>query len=396
MKIVQINATCGKGSTGRICIDISRELTERNVENYILYCGNKSAYPLGIQCGSIAQIKAEALCSHIDGLYGFNSKNITNQLLHNLEAIQPNIVHLHNIHGHNCNLELLFNYLSEHRIKAIWTFHDCWAFTAYCPHFTMAQCDKWKCGCHNCPQCHEYSFFFDRSKELYKKKKRLADVLDLMIVTPSYWLADLTKQSFFNGHPVKVINNGVDLKVFKPTLSNFRKKHSISDDKYIVLGVAFDWGIRKGLDVFVELSRRLDKKYQIVLVGTDKTIDKKLPNNIITINRTQSQNELAEIYTAADVFVNPTREEVFGLVNIEALACGTPGITFKTGGSPECYDETCGSVVAYNDIDTMEKEIVRVCDQRPYSKEACIKKALCFDKNIKIKEYMKLYEEIDV
>ena len=184
--------------------------------------------------------------------------------------------------------------------------------------------------------------------------------------------------------------------MFKPTLSNFRKKHSISDDKYIVLGVAFDWGIRKGLDVFVELSRRLDKKYQIVLVGTDKTIDKKLPNNIISINRTQSQNELAEIYTAADVFVNPTREEVFGLVNIEALACGTPGITFKTGGSPECYDETCGSVVAYNDIDTMEKEIVRVCDQRPYSKEACIKKALCFDKNIKIKEYMKLYEEIDV
>lgn len=396
MKIVQINATCKNGSTGKICVDISKLLTEKNIENYILYSGAKSDYPLGIQCGNTKQIKFQSLRSHINGLYGFNSKNITNKMIEKLDDIKPDIVHLHNLHGHNCNLEMLLDYLREHHIKTFWTFHDCWTFTAYCPHFTMDGCYKWKDGCHDCPQYKNYSFFCDRSKELYEKKKKAIEGLDLTVTTPSRWLADLVKQSFFKNYPVKVLNNGIDLEIFKPTQSDFKKKYSIPDDKYIVLGVAFGWGVRKGLDVFVELSKRLDKeKYQIVLVGTNEKVDKSLPDNIISVHRTQNQKELAEIYTAADVFANPTREEVFGLVNVEALACGTSGVTFNTGGSPGCYDETCGSVVPCDDIDAMEKEITRICEEKPFSAVACIKYAQNFDIHNKYREYIELYGEIN-
>lgn len=396
MKIVQINATCGSGSTGKICVDISRLLTDKNIENYIIYSGKKSTYPLGIYCGDSKEIKVQALRSHLFGLYGFNSIQITKRMLKKLDEIEPDVVHLHNLHGHNCNLEMLLDYLRAHHIKIFWTFHDCWAFTAYCPHFSMDKCDKWKDGCHDCHRYREYTFFFDRSRELYNKKKKASEGLDLTIVTPSQWLADLVKQSFFKNYPVKVINNGIDLGIFKPTPSDFRAKHGIPNDKYIVLGVAFGWGVRKGLDVFIELSKRLDKeKYQIILVGTDEKIDNQLPSNIISIHRTQNQRELAEIYTAADVFANPTREEVFGLVNVEALACGTPGVTFDAGGSPECYDETCGSVVPCDDIDAMEKEIIRICEDKPFSTGDCIKYAKNFNIQKKYREYLKLYGEID-
>lgn len=396
MKIVQINATCGSGSTGKICVDISRLLTDKNIENYIIYSGKKSTYPLGIYCGDSKEIKIQALRSHLFGLYGFNSIQITKRMLKKLDEIEPDVVHLHNLHGHNCNLKMLLDYLRAHHIKIFWTFHDCWAFTAYCPHFAMDKCDKWKDGCHDCHRYREYTFFFDRSRELYNKKKKASEGLDLTIVTPSQWLADLVKQSFFKNYPVKVINNGIDLGIFKTTPSDFRAKHGIPNDKYIVLGVAFGWGVRKGLDVFIELSKRLDKeKYQIILVGTDEKIDKQLPSNIISIHRIQNQKELAEIYTAADVFANPTREEVFGLVNVEALACGTPGVTFDAGGSPECYDETCGSVVPCDDIDAMEKEIIRICEDKPFSAGDCIKYAKNFNIQKKYREYLKLYGEID-
>lgn len=393
MKIVQVNATCGKGSTGKICTSISDLLTQKNIENYIFYCGTDSNNPAGICYATMPQIKLEALRSHLNGYYGFNSQLLTQKLLRQLDAIQPDIVHLHNLHGHNCNLEMLLRYLKIHRTKVFWTFHDCWAFTAYCPHFTMAKCDRWKSGCFNCPQLHSYSFFFDRSKKLYQKKRDLLLGLDLAIITPSQWLASLVKQSFFRDCPIKVIHNGIDLAVFAPTPSDFREKYHIPDGKFMILGVAFDWGKRKGLDVFVELAARLDsQKYQIVLVGTNDHIDSQLPPQIISIHRTANQKELAEIYTAADLFVNPTREEVFGLVNVEALACGTPVITFMTGGSPECIDDICGAVVDCDDIDTLEHEIIRINETHPFTYENCLAWAKQFDAQKKYLEYLDLYE----
>ena len=221
MKLVQVNVTCGSGSTGKICISVSRLLTEEGIENYILYSGAKSDYPLGIKYQENKYTKTQALASRIRGNYGFNSSASTKKLIAELERIKPDIIHLHNLHGHNCNVEMLFNYLKKTNVKLYWTFHDCWTFTGYCPYFDIVECDKWQEGCESCPQRKTFSWFFDKSSKLYQKKKELFSGLDLTIVTPSEWLADLVKKSFFKDYPVRVINNGIDISVFKPTYGNF-------------------------------------------------------------------------------------------------------------------------------------------------------------------------------
>jgi glycosyltransferase involved in cell wall biosynthesis len=392
MKVVQINATCGIGSTGKICVGISRVMTSQNIENYIL-CSRSNGYPLGISCTNNHYIKLQALKSRILGNYGFNSHKSTRKMIQELERIQPDVVHLHNIHGHDCNLEILFSYFRQKKTKLVWTFHDCWAFTGYCPHFAMMNCQKWKTQCGQCVQRRWHSWFFDRSRMLYRKKKDLFTGLDLTIITPSQWLADEVGNSFLKDYPVFVINNGIDLDLFKPEPSAFRIKYGL-ENKKIILGVSFGWDTRKGIDVFQELSNRLPENYQIVLVGTDSTVDKCLPENVISIHRTQDQKELAEIYSAADVFVNPTREENYPTVNMEALACGTPVLTFRTGGSPEMLDGTCGSVVECNDTDMLEKEIIRICTDMPYAETACLRKARSFEQNERFKEYVRLYERV--
>ena len=229
---------------------------------------------------------------------------------------------------------------------------------------------------------------------MFHRKKQLFNDLDLTIITPSKWLANLVKESFLKDYPVVQIHNGIDLSVFKPTQSDFRQRYQIPDHKHLILGVAFDWGIRKGVDAFIALSKRLDAQYQIVLIGTNDLIDKLLPPNVISIHRTNNQRELAQIYSAADVFVNPTREEVLGMVNIEALACGTPVITFDSGGSPETIDHTCGSIVPCDDVEALADEILRVSTEKPYTREDCLNRAKVFDQNEKYREYLKLYQSI--
>ena len=394
MKIVQINATCGVGSTGKICVGISELLSQDGVENYILYSSRGNGYKLGIRCSDDKYIKIQALRSRVLGNYGCNSQKATRKMIDELERISPDIVHLHNIHGHDCDLEMLFTYFKKKRTNLVWTFHDCWAFTGYCVYFDAVHCDKWKTECAQCPQKSSYSYLFDKSRKLFNKKKRLFEGLDLTIVTPSEWLADLAGESFLKSYPVKVINNGIDLGVFNPLESDFQKKYAL-ENKNIVLGVSLGWEKRKGLDVFVEMAKKLPDDYKIVLIGTDDQVDKSLPDNILSIHRTQNQRELAEIYSAADVFVNPTREENYPTVNMEALACGTPVLTFRTGGSLEMLDETCGSVVDCDDIEALEKEIIRICTDKPYSEDACIRKAREFDKNERFKEYLELYERVN-
>lgn len=393
MTVVQINSTCGVGSTGKICVGISRLLTESGVQNQILYSCKTSGYPLGIACSDRRYQKLQALKSRVAGNYGFNSKRATRKMIRELERLRPDIVHLHNIHGHDCDLRMLFSYFQKNRTKLVWTFHDCWAFTGYCPHFTLAKCDKWKSGCSDCPQRREYSWFFDRSGALFEQKKRLFQGLDLTIVTPSEWLADLVRQSFLKDKPIRVIHNGIDPAVFQPTESSFRRKYGI-ESKKLILGVSFDWGYSKGLDVFAALAERLPNEYQIVLVGTDETAERQIPGRILALRRTHDQRELAEIYSSADVFVNPTREDTFPTVNLEALACGTPVVTFRTGGSPETLDDTCGSAVDCGDVDALEKEILRICAQKPYPKAQCLNRARDFERNKRFKEYLELYERI--
>ena len=380
MKVVQINATCGAGSTGAICVAVSRLLTEQGIENYILYSSGKSEYPLGIKYMDDADAKVQALRARIFGNYGFNSQKATKRLIAELERIEPDVVHLHNLHGHNCDLTMLF-----------WTFHDCWSFTAYCPHFSMIGCDRWKTGCHDCPQYRKMSWFFDRSSTLYQRKKELFSGLDLTVVTPSQWLADLVSQSFFAGYSIKVITNGIDLRVFKPTVGDFRQKYGL-EDKHIVLGVACAWDRRKGLDVFLDLHDRLDaSKYSIVLVGTNDAVDKQLPPDIVSVHRTENRRALAEIYTAADVFVNPTREENYPTVEMEALACGVPVLAFNTGGCPEIIDDSCGMVIEYNSVNEMQKAIQIVCESHPFPRATCEKWGKRFSAEDRFADYVSLY-----
>lgn len=403
MRIAEINAV-HIGSTGRIMFGIAEvaralghEVATFSPRYYQRY--DKISFPTNPHhtyfSNSVSNFVHLRL-AQITGLNGCFSGLSTLRLLRSLDAYRPDIVHLHILHGCNMNVPLLFKYLKRKRICVIWTFHDCWALTGKCPHFVAAKCNRWKVGCGHCPQLGEYpKGIVDATKLLYRhKRKWFSEVPEMTLVTPSKWLATMVKDSYLENYPLRVINNGIDLNVFLPTQSDFRERYSIISEKHIVLGVAFGWGYKKGLDVFEKLSESLGEAYQVVLVGTNGSIDCRLPKNVISIHRTMNQKELAEIYSSADVFVNATREDTFPTVNIEALACGTPVITFRTGGSPECIDETCGCVVECDDVDALEYEIVRVCKEKPYSQEACIKRARQFEQKEKFEEYVMLYEDV--
>lgn len=393
MRLVEIN-TVHYGSTGKIMLQIKKKAISAGFDCVSFskcwkkICQIDSHIFIGTRFENIIS-RIIIPITTVDGLGVFFQ---TKRLIKKLKKIKPDVIHLHNLHGFYINCKLLFNYIKKSNCRVVWTLHDCWTFTGHCPHFTMIKCDKWKTKCYQCPQYKEYpKTFFDRSRKMYLKKKEwFTGVKDLTIVTPSEWLAGLVKQSFLKDYPVKVINNGIDLSIFKPTQSDFRKKYNC-ENKFIVLGVAFGWGKRKGLDVFVELSKRLNERFQIVLVGTDDKVDKILPNNIISIHRTNNQIELAEIYSVADVFVNPTREENYPTVNMESIACGTPVITFNTGGSPEILNDECGIVVNKEDIVGIESAILEML-KNPISQEKCLEHAKSFDQQERIKEYIELFK----
>ena len=310
-----------------------------------------------------------------------------------MKSFDPDVLHLHNIHNSFINLPMLFRFIKRKKVRVVWTLHDCWSFTGHCPHFDMIGCDQWREACCRCPQYKDYpKSWVDNARMMHRKKKKwFTSVQNMTIITPSQWLADLAKQSFLNQYPIRVVHNGIDLSVFRPIESTFRKEHRL-EDKFLILGVAFGWSYRKGLDIFIELAHRLDESYCIVLVGTDEAVDQQLPCNVVSIHRTKNQVQLAEIYSAADVLINPTREDTFPTVNLESLACGTPVITFNTGGSPECIDHNCGSIVSKNDVEKLLREIERIREERPFNSEAIRLKASEFEKYAKFQEIIQIYE----
>ena len=335
-----------------------------------------------------------ALAQFTDG-NGFFSIFATLRLVRQLKKLHPDILQLHNLHQFCINIPILFRYIKRNRIKTVWTFHDCWAFTGHCMHFDDTGCARWKTGCGNCPQrYHEPRSRVDWSHKRWKKKFNLLGALEtLTIATPSKWLAELVQQSFLKKHPVVVINNGINTSVFTPKEGSFRKDNGLIG-KYIVLGVASDWSRLKGLDIFVQLSKDLNEKYVVILVGLNETVKKSLPHNILSIAKTSNQRELAEIYSAADVFVNPTREDTFPTVNMEALACGTPVVTFITGGSPEVLDSTCGVAIEKNDYNSLKREVIRICENEPFHSDDCVKRAAQFQMEKMFDQYVTLYESM--
>ena len=399
MTVVSIN-TCTTGSTGRIMLGIAQAARKSGFQYYTFSPKQRhdTSDTIADHCYFGHWLDA-AVCVRLAALTGLNgcfSFYNTVSLLKKLKKIKPDIVHLHNLHDNYVNLKMLFLFIKKHKIKVLWTLHDCWSFTGGCPHFLSSECSGWQKNCSDCPGYSYPSGRAECSKAILKMKiKTFGGVDCMMIATPSLWLKQIAEQTFLNQYPICVIHNGIDCNVFKPTESNVRETYGIDKNKFVLLGVAYNWGKKKGLDVFSALSEQIDDlKYQIVLVGTDDTIDKQLPKNIVSIHKTQSKAELAAIYSTADLFVNPTREEVFGMVNIEALACGTPVITFRTGGSPECIDQTCGTVVDCDNFIELKEKIQQICELHEYTADMCMKRARAFDEKEIYYNYINIYRNM--
>lgn len=396
MRVAFVNAV-NFGSTGNIVLKLA-DLVEQEAGVSMVCVANtrsnqKKKSPRQYLIGNRFLLNANRAFFRLFGRESFLQKLATGALIRRLKAFHPDVIHLHNLHGWYLDVGKLFRYIKKQHVKVVWTLHDCWSLTGGCPHFELIKCDKWKNSCLKCPQYREYpGTWFDHTAFLHKaKKKWFGGVENLEVVTPSRWLAELVRQSYLGQYPIHVIHNGIDLDVFRPRESDFRARYNC-EGKYLILGVCFGWDFKKGLDVFLELERRLPDRYRIVLVGTNAEMDETLPTSILSIHRTQDQVELAQIYTAADLFVNPTREDTFPTVNMEALACGTPVLTFATGGSPEIPDESCGAVVPRGDVDAMEKEILRITQGHCFDAQACCARARLFCASDKFAEYIDLYK----
>ena len=399
MRVLQINGGVF-GSTGNIMFGIAKKTEEKGIE---VLCASpvtttnryKEPDRSYVKIGSFFTRRISVLLGRISGFQGCFSYFATKKLIRVIKKFKPDVIQLHTLHGDYVNLPMLFSYIKKNKIKVVWTLHDCWAFTGHCPHFEAEKCEKWKTQCRNCARYKDYpKSLYDNSAKMFRlKRKWFTSVENMTIVTPSRWLADCVKQSFLKDYPIEVINNGIDLDVFKPSESDFRIKYNC-EDKFILLGVSFGWNEKKGLDIFCELAERLSGEYQIVLVGTDDMTDKILPENIISIHRTQNQKKLAEIYSAADVLVNPTRADTFPTVNMESLACGTPVLTFKAGGSPEVVDDSCGAVVPCGDVEALVKEIECINLMKPYPEQSCTQKAKRFNVDTANENYLRLYKKL--
>lgn len=364
MRVLIINSVCGQGSTGRICTDLAEAFTQQGHEVKIAYGRDTAAKryeKYAVKIGTQADLYCHGVVSRLCDAHGLGSVRATKRFIQWADSYQPDLLWLHNLHGYYINYPLLFRWIkSRPTMQVKWTLHDCWAFTGHCSYFTMAGCNKWQTRCHDCPQPKKYPgrLLFDRSEKNFEQKQNaFCGVKDLTLITPSRWLADLVKLSFLKEYPVEVIPNTVDATVFHPSESDFRKRYAL-EEKKMVLGVACPWDERKGLEDFVALSERLSDDYKIVLVGLTPTQQASLPPEIIGMGRTNDATELAEIYSAADVFVNPTYEDNYPTTNLEAAACGTPVITYDTGGSPESAQSE--NVVPCGDLDALYRRIIEL------------------------------------
>lgn len=398
--ILQINTALNWSATGKIAEQI---LSLAKSLGWDCYTAHGARYVLGesvaIDISTDFKLNdyLDAAASMIGGRHGLGSKYVTRELIKKIEEISPDIIHLHNIHGYYLNYPILFNYLAQSKSKVVWTLHDCWTMTGHCTHFDEIGCDKWKTQCHNCPLLHAgyKSLFFDRSRSNYELKKDLfTSVPDMTVVTVSEWLKEKVEDSFLKKYPVRVIRNGIDLDVFKPVTSDFRNKLQIAEGKIVLLGVASAWGKGKGLDEFCELSN--NDSFQVILIGVPDSVKKHLPENVIALKRTTDQRELAAYYTMADVYVNPTHCDSFPTVNLEALACGTPVVTYRTGGSPEAIDANTGVVVERGDFNGLVDAISFVyCHKERFTPTECRKRAEhSFDRRDCFMDYIDLYQSI--
>lgn len=392
-KLLQINVTANWGSTGKIAESIGIAAINAGWDSYVAYgrwCTTSQSHLIKI--GGRFDMYLHYAEQRIRDNEGLCSRYATKQLVRQIKDLKPDVVQLHNIHDHYLNYRLLFDYLNQTEIKVVWTFHDCWAFTGHCFHFVTKNCEKWKTECRECPMRNVFpKTLFDMSKENYARKKQLfSSCENLTIISCSDWMANFVEQSFLKDKRIEVIKNGVDLNVFKPLA---RKE---IDGIFNILAVSNVWNKDKGLFDIYRLRNLLPEKYAITIVGLSAKQRDSLPTGINGIERTQNVNELVQLYSNADVLINPTYADTFPTVNLEALACGTPVVTYMTGGSPEAIDKQTGLGVEQGDVNGLVTAINDICskDRTQLGKDCRARAEQYFDKDKCFERYIELYDEL--
>lgn len=360
MKVLFINTVYGRGSTGRIVKELGEALEAQGDSYMVAYGrGKRLDDPHCYYIGGKLTAAFHAGLSRLTDRAGFYSTAATRKLLRFIRQYQPDVIHLHNLHGYYINISVLFRYLKEEfKGKVIWTLHDCWSMTGHCAHFTYIGCEKWKTECSQCPQKKHYpgSYLLDCACKNYRQKSSLFTEIDhLTVVTVSQWLKSIAEQSFLKKHPIRCIYNGIDQTKFRPKSNRVKQELGIGNKKMILL-ISNGWNARKGLDKVLAVAQAAPKDWQFVMIGLQPDQIKKLPSNITGIERVWDQEKLIEYYSAADVFFHPSVEETFGLVTAEAISCGTPAVVYDSTACPELiWDERCGRVL---DLCATEEEVI--------------------------------------
>ncbi len=389
MRLYILTANWGKGGPGGIAADIYNVASNVGWECRFAY--GREVIPENInsyKIGSPISPYVHAASAMLFDNAGFATKKPTIDLINDIKEFKPDIINLHNPLGYTMNMQLLFDYFKSSSIPVVWTMHDIWSITGHC---ITGLCENWKNGCGKCPNKKEYpaSYFLDRSKQnRVRKEKCFSNVPKMTLVSPSRWLANLAAGTYLNQYEIRTIPNGIDLDVFKPTDSELRKKYGL-ENKTILLSVAGVWAKNKGAEFLYILSKQMDENFAFVMIGENN--DKELESNdrIIHIEHTNNRTELAQWYTVADIFINPTMGDNFPTVNLEAIACGTPVITFDTGGSGEAIGN-CGTIVEQGNVEKLKKAIL---EQKKVKTKDCLDQAKNFDKNERYMDYIRLFEQ---
>lgn len=396
MRILLVNSVCGVTSTGRICSDLAKAYLQNGHEAIVAYGRVDKGMPeecaaYSKRIGTDFDVKLHGFQTRFFDRHGLGSRKATEQFLKWVDEYQPDVIHLHNLHGYYINVELLFRYIKERGIPTVWTLHDCWAVTGHCTHFNAFGCEKWKTQCAHCPlkQAYPSSKLLDRSEKNYlEKRSAFTGVKSMVIATPSEWLKSIVKQSFLQYYDVQVVNNGIDTAIFKPTLSELRKQYGL-EGKKIALGVANGWGPHKGLKYLKQMAMDLPDEWKVVAVGLSDEQLTQLPAGVLGIKRTNSPRELAAWYTTADVFVNPTLEDTYPTTNLEAVACGTPVVTFDSDGAAETVMPGKGYVIQRLNYDELLQKTIRGADLKKDFGQVAIK-----DKRDLSSEYEAIYKRL--
>lgn len=405
-KLLQINPVIRVNtSTGRIMQEIGELAMQNGWECHIAYSkgrdGIRECRSDIIPVGNKWSTAWHGIETRLFDRHGLASSHATRQFVRKIEEIRPDVVHIHNIHGYFLNYQILFDYLSKAGIPVVWTVHDCWLYTGHCYYYSFVGCDRWQTGCHHCPQKKEFptSLFCDRSRRNFEDKKAAftSMPLDGMTIVPvSEWIRNEMRRSFLSAYPFRVIHNGINTDIFNIYDDRQVRKTFGLGNRHILLGVASIWSREKGLDDFIRMAGMLNEDEVVVLVGIKPEDRKRLPDNVVGIARTENIRQLAELYAAADVFVNPTWQDNYPTVNMEAIACGTPVVTYRTGGSVEVITPATGMIVEQGNLNELLKSIREIESKGKASyQEACRKYALLnFRKEDRYMEYLRLYEEL--